>query len=121
MTKAHAPSPMTLEATILREVQERLDRHLRTLRQPFGLSARGLRSDGAMYVVPIAADNASAPEEAVRVIAAFVENEMEEEYPGLRLMLMPEFGKRARTPRVFRRSSASKAKTKRIPSRRKGR
>lgn len=118
MTRASISQSVSIEDAIRREVQDRLDRQIKVLGQAFRICVLGLRSEGAMFVIPVAPDSPGASEEAVRVLAASVENDMEEDHPGLRLMLLPEFGKRSRAWKARR---GSKPAVSRVPSKRKGR
>ena len=70
MTRANGARLPTLEQTIEREVQDRLDHHTRVLRQPGRIRALKLYSEGALFVVPVEPEAGDMSEEAVRVLAA---------------------------------------------------
>lgn len=110
-------SKTTIEDLVQHEVQERLNKQAKVFRLPFQLEVRGLRAQDAMFVLPVAATDPEAPVEMLLPILSYVETEMEEAHPGLRLMLMPETGR-------SKRSSATRWKTptgKHAWSKKKGR
>lgn len=121
MTRANAKPMPTIEELIQSEIQTRLDRHVRLLKQSYRIEVLGLHCRDAMFVVDVASTDPKTPDEVVRVLAAAVENEMQEEHPGLRLILMPD-DRPARIPKtngsVGRKPAAS---SKRFSSRKKGR
>lgn len=116
----------TIEQLIQEEAQELLNSQAAIFRLPFDLRVAGLRTENAMYVLPVKPSGGYAKNDPQTEVArqmmttllSYVGMKMEEDHPGLRILLLPEFGRSGRAGRSAGRNGAHK---NRKASSRKGR
>jgi hypothetical protein len=113
----------TIEQLVQREVQERLDDQVKVFRLPFRLRVVGLRTENATYVLDVQPSRDAtkddprldAARQVTMTLLSYVGMKMEEDHPGLRVLLLPEF------ERTHSSSKSGRARKNRTASKGKGR
>jgi hypothetical protein len=78
-----------IKKAITEAVQEAIDHAVKMLRVNLNLKVASLRGEKGMFLLDVRPDKADVPSEQIRGLLALVENDLEEEHQGLRLMLLP--------------------------------
>lgn len=109
----------TIEQLVRREAQDRLDKQAKLFALPFRFRVGAIRNENAVYVLPVSPTRAptgddpksEAAREMMIALLSYVNSKMEEEHPGLRILLLPEAAPTRRPPRRDRKAAPRKTRT----------